>query len=174
MSPWRRRSNSSTRLPAKPREPGSMRKFAFRLAQVMDWRKTQVQIEETALEILHAELRGLETRLAETRAAREQAAKAPPQGTSVTGAELAALDRFRKAAAVECVKLAAAVEESRRRIAAQLQVLIRKRRDFRLLENLRKAKLDAWKADLGREIDREAAELHLGSFASAERRKARS
>jgi flagellar export protein FliJ len=149
-----------------------VKKFVFPLARVMEWRETQVRIEETALEILQAELRGLQTRLAETRAAREHAAKAPPVGGFVTGEELSALDRFRKAAAVECVKLAEAAAESRRRIAGQGQVVIRKRRDLRLLENLRQRKLDAWKADLEREIDREAAELHLASHYSEGRRKA--
>jgi flagellar export protein FliJ len=149
-----------------------MKKFAFPLARVMEWRETQVRIEETALEILQAELHGLETRLTETRAAREHAVKAPPVGGFVTGAELGAFDRFRKAAAVECVKLAEAAAESRQRTAAQLQVVIRKRRDLRLLEKLRQRKLDAWKADLEREIDREASELHLAARESAGRRKA--
>jgi flagellar export protein FliJ len=172
MSLWRKRSSSSTRWPARLHEPGVMKNFAFPLARVMDWRRTQVRIEETALEILQVELHGIETRLAETRAARAQAVKTPPVGGSVTGAELSALDRFRKAAAVECVKLAEVAAESRRRIASQLQVVIRKRRDLRLLEKLRQHKLDAWKADLEREIDREAAELHLVSHHGGERRKA--
>jgi flagellar export protein FliJ len=161
MSLWRRRWSSSTPWPARRGEPGGMKKFAFPLARVMEWREAQVRIAESALEILQAELRGLETRLAETREARQQAVKAPPVGDSMTGAELAALDRFRKAAAVDCVKLADAVSQSRQRISAQLQVVIRKRRDLRLLEMLRQRKLDSWKADLEREIDSEAAELHL-------------
>jgi hypothetical protein len=144
-----------------------MKKFAFPLARVMDWRRAQVQVEEAALEILRAELRGVESRLAETRAAREQAAKAPPAGEFVTGAELSALDRFRKATAVECVRLSEAAAESRQRVGVQLQVVIRKRRDFRLLENLRQSRIDAWKTDLEREIDREAAELHLAVTVSA-------
>jgi len=64
---------------------------------------------------------------------------------------------------VECAKLGVASAESRKRIALQLQVVIRKRRDVLLLENLHRRKLDAWKIDLDREIDREAAELYLSS-----------
>ena len=173
MSLWRRRCSSSTRWRVRPHEPCGMKKFAFRLARVMDWRGAQVRVEETALEILQAGLRGLESRLAETRAAREQALKAPPIGAFVTGAELGALDRFRKGAAIECAKLAEAAAESRQREAAQLQVVIRKRRDFRLLEKLRQRKLDTWKADLEREIDKEASELHLAARESAGRLKAK-
>src|SRR5271155_210231 len=135
MSLWKRRCNSSTRWPVKRHEPVSMKNFEFPLARVMDWRRTQVQIEEAALERLHAELSGLEIRLAETRAAREQAGKDLLAAGSATGAELCALDHYRRAAAVECAKLGVASAESRKRIALQLQVVIRKRRDVLLLEN---------------------------------------
>jgi flagellar biosynthesis chaperone FliJ len=143
-----------------------MKTFAFPLSRVMDWRQTQVQIETATLERLHAELRGLETRITETRAAAEQSEKALLAAESIMGEDLFALDRFKKAAVVECAKLARAAAESRQRISAQLDVVIRKRQDFRLLEKLRQRKLEAWKADLGREIDREAGELYLARLAA--------
>lgn len=146
-----------------------MKKFEFPLARAMDWRRTQVQIEETTLERLHAELRALESRIAGARATREQSESGLLAAGSVLGADLNALDRFKKTAAEECAKLAEAAAESRQRIAAQLQVVIRKRRDFRLLENLRRSKLEAWKTDLAREIDQEAAELYLVRLAASGR-----
>jgi hypothetical protein len=82
------------------------------------------------------------------------------------GTELRDLDAFKKASKAEFEKLTKAAVDSRKRIATQIEVLSRKRRDFRLLENLRARKLGAWRADLEREIDNEAAELYLASVAS--------
>ncbi len=112
--------SSSTPWPARRGEPGGMKKSCrFRLLRVMEWREAQGRIAESALEILQAELRGPRNPpFAETREARQQAVKAPPVGDSMTGAELAALDRFRKAAAVDCVKLADAVETANRASAS--------------------------------------------------------
>jgi len=141
-----------------------MTKFTFPLARVLDWRRTQVQLEETTLERLYAELRALETRLHEARRERDQAGCWLLAGGSVTGAELAALDSFRKASAVECAKLAASATAMRPRIAAQLQVVIQKRRDVKLLDLLHARKLQTWNLELDREIDREAGELHLARF----------
>lgn len=143
-----------------------MKKFAFPLERVMDWRQTQVRIEGVKLERLHAELRGIEASLEEMRYNREQSAKAILSAASVLGAELINLDAFRKASNVELEKLTKAEAESRKRIAAQIEVLSRKRRDLRLLENLRQRKLEVWRADLDREIDNEATELYLASIAS--------
>jgi flagellar export protein FliJ len=154
-----------------------MRKFAFPLARVMDWRQTQVQLEVAALERLYAELRGVEASLAEIRLAIEQSENAILTAGSVMGSELRDLDAFKKASKAEFEKLTKAAADCRKRIATQIEVLSRKRRDFRLLENLRERKLDAWRADLEREIDKEATELYLASIASrgridqSERRK---
>ena len=149
-----------------------MKKFEFPLARVLDWRRTQVQIQEGKLERLYAELRAIETSLQHMQREREQSGQALLVGGSVMGAELAALDTFKKAAAVECAKLADQAAASRKRIGAQLQVVIQKRRDVKLLDHLRARKLEAWNTELARDIDREASELHLAKFAANQRRAA--
>jgi flagellar export protein FliJ len=141
-----------------------MHKFNFPLARVLDWRRTQLQVEETTLEHLHAGLRALETRLQEVLLEREQAGRLILAAGSATGAELAELDSFKQASAVECTKLAASAAAARQRIAAQLPIVIWKRRDVKLLDLLRTRKLETWTAGLAREIDREAAELYLARF----------
>jgi flagellar export protein FliJ len=141
-----------------------MQKFTFPLARVLDWRRTQVRVEETKFERLCAELRAIETRLQELIETREQSGRAVIAQGSATGAELAALDSFRKVSTAECAKLAESAAASRQRIAAQLQVVIQKRRDVKLLELLHARRLATWSAELDREIDQEAAELHLAKF----------
>lgn len=138
-----------------------MRKFAFPLGRVLDWRRTQLRIEETKLEPLYAELRSIEARLHETQRVREQSSHDLVASGSATGLELAAFDAFQRTSAAECVKLAESAAASRGRIAAQTQEVMRRRRDVKLLEHLHSRKLTAWNLELGREIDREASELHL-------------
>ena len=144
-----------------------MHKFTFPLSRVLDWRRAQVQIEEATLERLYAELRALESRLLEARLEREESGRWLLAGGSVTGEELAALDSFKKASAVECTRLAESAAATRPRIAAQLQIVIQKRRDVKLLELLHARKLQTWNLELDREIDREAAELHLAKHRRA-------
>jgi flagellar export protein FliJ len=141
-----------------------MKKFDFPLRRVLDWRRTQVQVEESKLERLYANLRDVETRLRETYASREQAGRDVVASGSATGGELVALGNFRKAAAAECARLAEAVAALRKSIAAQLQVVVQKRRDVKLLEHLHTRKLETWNAELAREIDTEAGELHLAKL----------
>jgi flagellar export protein FliJ len=141
-----------------------MHKFSFPLSRVLDWRRAQVQLEEATLERLYAELRALETRLLEVRLRREESGRWLFAAGSATGAELASLDSFEKASTVECARLAGFAAATRPRIAAQLQVVIQKRRDVKLLELLHARKLQAWNQELDREIDREAGELYLAKF----------
>ena len=66
-----------------------MKQFTFPLNRVMDWRRAQTRIEESRLQRLLAEARGIDAReasLNEERAASERALLAGP---AVTGFELA-------------------------------------------------------------------------------------
>lgn len=138
-----------------------MKKFEFPLARVLDWRQTQARIEESKLQRLHAEARMLESQLTETRGALEASQRELILARSVTGMELLALDDYKKASAAECAKLAESVAAARKRVAEQLKVVIQKRSDVKLLDNLRSRRLEAWRLDLGKEIEREAGELYL-------------
>src|SRR5262249_34207710 len=138
-----------------------VKKFSFPLARVLDLRRTQVRIEETKLERLHAELRAIDSRLASILQAREECGKALIAAGSVTGEELIALGHYRKAAASEAAGLAQSAAAARQRISEQMQVLVRRRRDAKLLEHLHDTRFEAWSKELGQEIDREASELHL-------------
>ncbi len=140
-----------------------MKKFEFPLDRVLDWRRTQARLEESKLERLRADLHAIESQLAEAARLRQESVRELITAKSVTGLELAALDDFRKASAVECVKLKESAEEAEKRVAAQLGVVAAKRRDVKLLENLRARRLDGWKLEFGQEIEREAGELFLAN-----------
>jgi hypothetical protein len=142
-----------------------MKNFHFPLNQAMNWRRSRVQIEEAKLENLYVELRSLEasaTRIREDQAQSERRVFAAP---SVMGAELAVLDDSKRWVKAECARLDEASAGCQKRIAAQMETVLQKRRDLRLLERLHERKLAEWKKDLAREIDQQAEELNLGKLA---------
>jgi flagellar export protein FliJ len=143
-----------------------VKKFEFPLAQVMEWRRTSLRLEEAKLEAVYAELAALKTRAERLREEQARAEKALTEEPSVTGAELKRLDAFTQAARIELAHLHEVSLVCQKRIAAQLEVVIQKRRDLRLLERLHERKLAEWKADFARELDKEAEELHLSKFSA--------
>jgi hypothetical protein len=141
-----------------------MKKFVFPLDRVMDWRRTQARLEESKLERLHAERRAIEAReaaLKEELAASERALIAAP---SATGFEMAALDAFRRYTIAERGRIAHALADCGKRIAAQLGVVTLRRRDIRLLEKLKDRRLKAWEVELTRETGRQADETYLAKW----------
>ena len=142
-----------------------MKKFEFPLARVLEWRRTRATLEESRLGRLNRELRGLESRAAITRTQQEQSERALRASASLTGTELVAFDSHKRFLTAECERLSGLAANCRTRIAAQIQVIAQAQRDVRLLERLHHRKHAAWQAELWKEIDREAEELHLAAVA---------
>ena len=140
-----------------------MKKFSFPLSRVMDWRRTHVQLEQAKLEHLHAELHGLEARAALVCADVEKSHRSLVLSRAATGAELAALDAFRRSAAMQHTHLETAAQGCRQRIAAQMAVIVQRKREAKLLERLHERRLTAWNAEYSKEIDSQADELYLAA-----------
>ncbi len=85
---------------------------------------------------------------------------------AATGAELAALDAFRRSAAAQCGHLETAAVGCRKRIATQMDIIIQRRREVKLLERLHERRFAAWNADYAKELDQQADELHLAARGS--------
>jgi flagellar export protein FliJ len=141
-----------------------VKKFNFPLGRVMDFRRAQARIEEVKLEGLHAELRALDTREAALNAQQAQSEKALKAATSVTGFDLELFDSYREATKEELRRLAKAKVDCSKRVEAQLQVLITKRRDVRLLEKLKEQRLGKWEKEMFKEIDSQAEEAYLAKW----------
>jgi hypothetical protein len=147
-----------------------MKKFTFPLSRVLDWRAIQARTEESKLEVLYAELRGIdaqETLLVQELAASEQAVL---RAGAATGAELAALDGFRRHVAARHTRLEQQRAECSQRVAAQIQIVVVRRRDVRLLDRLKQQRLNAWNQQLSREIDLQADEAYLARWKAPEKR----
>ncbi len=141
-----------------------MKKFEFPLGRVMSWRQTLQQIEESKLQNLYAELRSIEASEAALLEERESSQKTVLARASVTGSELATLDAFRRFAVAEHTRLEQRRAECVKKIAAQVLVVAQKRRDVRLLEQLRSSRLTTWRRELEREIDSQADEAYLARW----------
>ena len=141
-----------------------MKKFAFPLGRVMDWRGALVRAEEARLEQIYAELRAIDARAARLDREREQSERALAHARSATGAELAAVDTFRKFVFTERIRLEGLRAGVQQRIAAQIQVVAKKRRDVKLLERLKDQRYEKWRTDFAREIDAQADESFLAKW----------
>ena len=144
-----------------------MKAFHFPLEGVLGYRHTQVRVEEAKLERLHHELRTIQAHEATLRSEREQAQAALVTARSAIGAEFAALEHYRRAAARLSLRLEQAHADCNQRIASQMQELAQKRRDARLLEKLHERRLKEWKYSFARETDLHAEEAYLARWNAA-------
>jgi hypothetical protein len=110
-----------------------MKKFAFPLERVMDFRRMQARLEEVKLEGLYAELRATDAREAALIAQKTQSENTLRTEKSVTGFDLELFATFREAMTIEQNRLQQARAACRKRIDAQLAVVVVKRRDVKLL-----------------------------------------
>jgi flagellar export protein FliJ len=141
-----------------------MKKFAFPLSRVMDFRRMQARIEEVKLEALYAELRAMDTRevaLIQQKAQSEKALRATP---SVTGFDLQLFSEFSTAMKEELKRMDKARADCRRRIENQLAVVTVKRREVRLLEHLKEKRFEKWEKEMFKEIDQQAEEAYLAKW----------
>jgi len=125
--------------------------FRFRLDRVLDWRRTQLDLEETRLRQLHAAVAELDRRRSDLAAAGEEARRSLAIRSSADAFELHAFEAFRAAVKLQCRRLAEKRREREAEIANQQQKLLEARRRCRLLENLRDRRLSEWKYETQRQ-----------------------
>src|SRR5258708_24379463 len=141
-----------------------MKKFTFPLGRAMEFRGMQTRIEEMTLEGLYAELRAIEARevaLIQERVASEKGLRAAP---SVTGFDLALFDSYRQGMKEEQKRIDKARGECRKKIDGQLQVLMVKRRDVKLLEHLKEQRFEKWEREMFKDIDQQAEGTYLAKW----------
>jgi flagellar export protein FliJ len=141
-----------------------MKKFAFPLERVMDFRRMQARLEEIKIEALYAELRAIDTREVALITQKAQSEKALRTEKSVTGFDLELFATFREAMTEELRRMDKARVDCRKRIDAQLAVLTAKRREVRLLEKLKDQRFEKWEKEMFKEIDQQAEEAYLSKL----------
>ena len=132
-----------------------MKAFRFPLARVLEWRRTEMELEENKLKQLHAAVRELDRQRDQWQRSRDQEEQAVVARATVEARDLHALDNWRLAVKLRCAEIARRRRECEAGIAAQQQKLLEARRRYRLLDKLQERRLTEWRYELARE---EAAE----------------
>jgi flagellar export protein FliJ len=133
-----------------------MKSFRFRLDRVLDWRRTELEMEENRLKRMYAGLAAIDQARAGLESARDEASHALLARATVDGAELQLLSGYRDAVKLQCARLDQKRRESEQEAAAQQQKLLAVRRRLRLLENLKDRRLAEWKCETERQIETDA------------------
>lgn len=130
-----------------------MKSFHFRLDRVLDWRRTELEMEENRLRKMHATLAAIDRERAGLESTCDQACRALLARASVDGAELQLLSGYRTAVKLQCARLDQQRREGEKAAAEQQQRLMAARRKLRLLENLKDRRLAEWKYETDRQIE---------------------
>ena len=149
-----------------------MKRFSFGLDRVREWRAEQVETEKLKLRRLFDERHAMEAAGALLDGALAAEEKNVRRQVHLDAQQLGALDAFKLYVKSEKSRLVARVAECNHRIAAQRLRLLDVRRQFRLLERMKRREWDDWNRALAHELDELASEVHLSQWESAHRRQA--
>jgi hypothetical protein len=138
--------------------------FHFPLQKVLDWRRTQLEIEEAKFRQASEAVAAVDRARAEVQATAAQAELEVRRWDGVAGRDLHALAGYRLHARAQDQALAAKRVECSRQAAAQQSVMLEARRRSRLLERLRERRLAEWKAAQTRELDALASESYIAQW----------
>jgi hypothetical protein len=141
-----------------------MNAFRFPLEKVLEWRRTQSEIEELKVKQHAAILSELDRSRAELAAAAIQAELQVREATSVAGAELAALAGFRAHTRKREREILQHRALQVQKLAQQKHVMLEARRRYRLLERLRERRHAEWQSAADREMESFAAEAYLAQW----------
>jgi len=139
--------------------------FRFPLKRVLDWRRTQLELEEARYKQQAAELAALERARAEMEAAGIRAEVQVREWNPVAGRDLAALGAFRRKVKSREAEIALRRVECARKLDEQQKVMLEARRRCRLLEKLEERRLTEWREARDRELDDLATESYLAKWA---------
>lgn len=141
-----------------------MKAFRFPLERVLHWRRTQLELDKTAMQQLAARRTQLDNAvraLTDQRAAAEHSIARP--GT-VDAFEFSTMSAFQGRVFRQKLELLARQKELERETAAQVAKTMESQRRVRLLERLREKHLAKWTTEVNAEQERFAAEAWLGRW----------
>jgi hypothetical protein len=146
--------------------------FQFRLGKALEWRQTQLEMEEVQFKREVAKLAEMDRQRDELRASARRAESRVREWESVTGSDLTALAEFRLHVKEREREMAVQRAQQLQRIAARQASMLEAQRRCRLLERLRERRLEEWRGAEGRELDELASESFLASWNRSLRRAA--
>ena len=141
-----------------------MTNFQFSLQRVLDWRRTELALQESKLGQAVAALAAVDNARAEIAVAARSTEVEVQGRSSIAGCDLHALDDYRTHVRVQEKALSARRIECVRQLAAQQVCMLEARRRCRLLERLRERRLAEWTLAQDRELEAVASESYMAQW----------
>ena len=141
-----------------------MNAFRFPLQKPLDWRRTQLELEEARYKQHAAELAALDRLRAEVEASGIRVEVEVRAWDKIGGSDLAALDRFRLRVRNERARIAGQRIAAVRKLAGQHEKMMEARRRCRLLERLKDRRLSEWRSAHDKELESLATESYLAQW----------
>lgn len=138
-----------------------MKAFRFPLEQVRLYRQEQAELEELKLQRIHAELQSLQHLARQIQAEADQASRTVLGDAHIEAYFLASLDEYREHARNQLKRIAEQSRDCGKRAEVQRQRLMEMRRQFELLDRLKKKAMAEWRMARDKEQEELAAELFL-------------
>jgi len=138
--------------------------FQFPLQKVLDWRRTQLELEEVRFKQQVAALAELDGARARLEAAGMQAELQVRDWSEMRGGDLAALGSFRLDVKQRENQIAARRVECQKSLETQQRIMLEARRRSRLLERLKDRRLAEWQATRDRELEEIASDSFLAKW----------
>lgn len=140
-----------------------MKKFAFRLERLLQWRVIEKEREEGRLQALFAELERLDAARATLERNAEAAEKSVVRPDVLTE-ELLALSGYRRFTADQKLKLLRLRADLETRIDAQRRLLVEAERKVEALTQMRDEKKATWRGQADKEQEELVSELVIGRW----------
>lgn len=141
-----------------------MNSFRFPLQKVLDWRHTQLELEEARFKQQLAALAALDGQRAELEAAGIKTEIQVRDWSPLDGRDLTALGNFRLSVKQKEEQIDARRRECRSRLEAQQSAMLEARRRCRLLERLKDRRLAEWQSAHDHELEQLASESFLAKW----------
>jgi len=149
-----------------------MASFQFRLDRVLDWYRTQLQLEESRLAACLAALNLLQERIARLQAERLSVERDVISTVPILACDLASLGFYRLRAKKEAAEMDDARVRQERTLRDQQTAVQAAQRRVRLVEKLRDRRLSEHRWVEDRALENLAAEAYLSKWTAAKRKAA--
>jgi hypothetical protein len=141
-----------------------MNSFRFSLQKVLDWRRTQLDMEEQLFRQQSAAMARLEQESAQLTAAGNTAELQVRTWNPVAGGELAALGNYRLHVKLRETEFTVSRAQCRKELERREKIMLETRRRMRLLERLKEHRMAEWCKDRDKELEDLASDAYLAKW----------
>jgi uncharacterized protein YydD (DUF2326 family) len=141
-----------------------MRAFRFHHQRILEFRHSRLMEEERKLRLLRMELNAVERQIEDVRRERQQSASVLTSRGALRGEDLRALAGFQARLRRGEIALQQRQAVCAHNLRRQEEAFYVSRRDYRLLEELRKRRFAEWLQATNRELDQVASDLYLARW----------